>query len=182
MEEVLDVLDERGLFTGKVATRKECHANGYWHRAVYGFIIDQNHNVLLQRRGANKRMWPNKWDVTVGGHVISGEIGRQAIKRECKEELGLKISDAELKYIISSTSVYSKNGYNNMHYDECYIIKRSVDISKLILQKDELSQVAFFSEKDILDRINNNYFELTEKITSWHFLKQIFERDLLKGL
>ena len=25
MEEVLDVLDERGLFTGKVATRKECH-------------------------------------------------------------------------------------------------------------------------------------------------------------
>lgn len=28
----------------KTATRKECHKNGYWHRAVYAFIIDYKGN------------------------------------------------------------------------------------------------------------------------------------------
>lgn len=49
MEEKLDVLNEFGEFTGKTATREECHKNGFWHRAVYAFIIDQNSNVLLQK-------------------------------------------------------------------------------------------------------------------------------------
>lgn len=53
MEEKLDILNERGEFTGNVATREECHREGLWHRAVYGFIIDKNSNVLLQ----NIRRW-----------------------------------------------------------------------------------------------------------------------------
>ena len=54
---------------------------------VYAFIIDDNKNVLLQKRSNTKKLWPNMWDVTVGGHVDSGEFGRQALIREVKEEL-----------------------------------------------------------------------------------------------
>ena len=54
MEEKFDVLNELGEFTGKVATRDECHTNGLWHRAVYAFIVDRDFNVLLQKRSANK--------------------------------------------------------------------------------------------------------------------------------
>lgn len=54
--ESFDVLNEYGEFTGKIATREECHKNGYWHRAVYAFIIDNNGNVLLQKRSANKKI------------------------------------------------------------------------------------------------------------------------------
>ena len=43
------------------------------------------------------------WDVTVGGHVDSGEFGRQALIRETKEELGIEISD--------SIFVINKNNY-----------------------------------------------------------------------
>ncbi len=56
MEEKIDVLNELGEFTGKVATRDECHQKGLWHRAVYAFIIDKKGNVLLQKRSANKKM------------------------------------------------------------------------------------------------------------------------------
>mgnify|MGYP004594466645 CR=1 FL=1 len=94
--EILDVLNEYGEFIGKTATREECHKNGYWHRAVYAFIIDDKWNVLLQKRSGNKKLWPNIWDVPVGGHVDSGEFGRQALIRETKEELGIEIS--EVKY------------------------------------------------------------------------------------
>ena len=54
----------------------------------------------------SKKLWPNKWDVTVGGHVESGEFGSQTIIRECKEELGIDVKENEIKYIVSSTSIY----------------------------------------------------------------------------
>ncbi len=83
--EYLDVLNECGEFTGKTETREKCHELGLWHRAVYGFAFNKNGDVLLQKRSANKKTWPNLWDVTAGGHVLSGEFGLQAIIREINE-------------------------------------------------------------------------------------------------
>ena len=180
MEEKLDVLNERGEFTGNVATREECHKFGLWHRAVYGFVIDNNLNVLLQKRSPNKKLWPNKWDVTIGGHVNEGEFGRQALIRECKEELGIEINDDDIKYIVSTTSVYNKNNYINNHYDECYLITKNINIEDLKLQQEEVSDAKYFSKEDLLNRINNNYNGLTEKTVSWSILKKILESNILE--
>ena len=177
MEEMLDVLTEFGEFTGKIASRYDCHKNGYWHRAVYGFVIDKKLNVLLQKRSLNKKLWPDKWDVTVGGHVESGEFGLQTIIRECKEELGIDVTEKEVRYLVSSTSVYENDDFHNKHYDECYLIVKDIDISKLQLQKEEVSEVKYFSKDELLKRINNNYDGLTEKTVSWHFLKKILENS-----
>ena len=49
--EIFDVLNEYGEFTGKTATREECHKKGYWHRAVYAFIIDNNYEGLTDKTG-----------------------------------------------------------------------------------------------------------------------------------
>lgn len=179
MEEKFDVLNELGEFTGKVATRDECHINGLWHRAVYAFIVDKNFNVLLQKRSANKKLWPNKWDVTIGGHVNAGEFGRQALIRECREELGIDISDDDIKYLVGTTSRYNKNGYINNHYDECYLITKDVNINDLVLQKEEVSDAKYFSKDEIIKRINNNYDGLTEKEVSWSIFKKIFESNIV---
>lgn len=182
MIEKFDVLNELGEFTGEFATREECHEKGLWHRAVYAFIIDENLNILLQKRSPKKKLWPNKWDVTLGGHVNASEFGRQALIRECKEELGLEINDDDIKYIVSTTSVYNKNNYINNHYDECYLITKNINIEDLKLQKEEVSDVKFFSKEDLLKRINNNYDELTEKTVSWSILKKILESNLLEQI
>lgn len=173
MEEKFDVLNELGEFTGKVATREECHKKGLWHRAVYAFIIDDDGNVLLQKRSSHKKLWPNMWDVTVGGHVDSGEFGRQALVREAKEELGVEIDDNDIKYLIGSTSINQKGDIINKHYNECYLITKKVDISKINLQKEEVSEVKYFSKKELLERIANNYNGLTEKTGPWNFLEKI---------
>lgn len=176
MEEYFDVLNENGEFTGKIATRKECHEKGLWHRAVYAFVIDKSGNVLLQRRSENKRLWPNKWDVTVGGHVDSGEFGRQALIRECTEELGLNIKDEDIKYLVGSTSVNEEGNIINKHFNECYLITKDIDISKIKLQKEEVSEIKYFSKEEILDRIKNNYEGLTGKIGAWNFLQEILKK------
>ena len=174
--ESFDVLNECGEFTGKIATREECHKNGYWHRAVYAFIIDNNGNVLLQKRSANKKLWPNMWDVTVGGHVDSGEFGRQALIRETKEELGIEISDEDIKYLVGSTSINEQGDIINKHYNECYLITKNIDVSNIVIQKEEVSEVKYFSREELIKRIDNNYEGLTEKIGAWNFLKKILER------
>ena len=175
MEEKFDVLTERGEFTGEVATREECHKNGLWHRAVYAFVIDDNGNVLLQKRSANKKLWPNLWDVTAGGHVDSGEFGRQALIREFKEELGIDITDDDIKYLVSSTSINEKGDIINKHYNECYMVTKNIDISKIKLQEEEVSEVRYFTKEELLKRIENNYDGLTEKTGAWNFLKKILE-------
>lgn len=175
MEERFDVLNELGEFTGKVATREECHRKGLWHRAVYGFIIDENKNVLLQKRSANKKLWPNMWDVTAGGHVNSGEFGRQALIREVKEELGIDIKDDEIKYLVGSTSVNIQGDIINKHYNECYLITKNVNVSDIKLQLEEVSEVKYFSKEKLLDRISDNYKGLTDKTGPWNFLGKILE-------
>lgn len=182
MEEKFDVLNELGEFTGKTATREECHAKGLWHRAVYAFIVDNDFNVLLQKRSADKKLWPNKWDVTIGGHVNAGEFGRQALIRECKEELGIEINDNDIKYLVGTTSRYNKNGYINNHYDECYLITKSVSIEDLKLQEEEVSDAKYFSKDEIIERINNNYDGLTEKTVSWSIFKRILESNVLEQI
>ena len=174
MEEMFDVLNEWGEYTGEVASRDRCHTEGLWHRAVYGFVIDKNKNVLLQKRSANKRAWPNMWDVPVGGHVDGGEVGRQALIREAKEELGLDITDDEIKYLVGSASIDTAKGINK-HYNECYLILKDVDISEIKLQKEEVSEVRYFSKEEILERIDNNLDGLTTKTGPWTFLKKLLE-------
>ena len=174
--ESFDVLNEYGEFTGKIATREECHKNGYWHRAVYAFIIDNNGNVLLQKRSANKKLWPNMWDVTVGGHVDRGEFGRQTLIREAREELGIQISDDDIKYLVGSTSINEQGDIINKHYNECYLITKNIDVSNIVIQKEEVSEVKYFSREELIKRIDNNYEGLTEKIGAWNFLKKILER------
>ena len=43
------------------------------------------------------------------------------------------------------------------------------------LQKDEVSDVKYFSKEELLNRINNNYEGLTVKTGAWNFLKKILE-------
>lgn len=130
-------------------------------------------NVLLQKRSNNKKLWPNMWDVTVGGHVESGEFGRQALIREAKEELGIEVEDNDIKYLIGSTSINQNGNIINKHYNECYLITKKIDTSEINIQKEEVSEVKYFSKEELLQRIANNYQGLTDKTGPWKFLEKI---------
>jgi len=173
--EYFDVLNENGEFTGEVETREECHKKGLWHRANYCFIFNSKGEVLLQKRSATKKLWPNLWDITAGGHVLAGEFGIQALIREIKEELGIDIEESEIKYLVGSTSCNIKGDVINRHFNECYIVTKDIDISNIKLQEEEVSDVKWFTEEEILNRIKNNYEGLTDKTGPWNFLKRYYE-------
>lgn len=112
------------------------------------------------------------WDVTVGGHVDGGEFGRQALIREAKEELGIEINDDDTKYLVGSTSINNTGNIINKHYNECYLITKNINISEIIVQQEEVSEVRYFSKDGVLERIANNYDGLTKKLEYGIFYKK----------
>ena len=175
MEEYLDVLNEKGTYTGEIELREKCHKEGLWHKAVVVFIINSKGQVLLQKRSASKKMWPNMWDVTAGGHVLAGEFGFQAIIRECKEELGIALKKEELTFIGSSISTNLKGDIINNHFNEYYIANKEVDEATLQLQKEEVAEVKWINKEDIIRKIDNDYDGITDKQGCWEYLKKYYE-------
>lgn len=174
--EYIDVLNNFGEYTGKVAPRDEIHSQGLWHKAVVVFIVDhKNQRVLLQRRSANKKMWPNLWDITSGGHVLAGELGTSCAVRETKEELGLDISLKDLEFIGATTSEVIKDKIIDRHYNEYYIIHKDVDIKDITLQEEEVSDIKWFTKEELINKVNNNFEDLTTKIGCWNYLIKYFE-------
>ncbi len=176
MNEFFDVLNEKGEFTGKIESRDECHKQGLWHKAVVVFIIStDNKSILLQQRSANKKLWPNLWDITAGGHVLTGEFGYQTVIRETKEEIGIDINKNDLEFIGGTISENISGDIINRHFNEFYIVHKDIDIKDIVLQEDEVQDIKWFNKEDIINKINNNYDTLTDKVGCWNYLLKYFE-------
>jgi isopentenyldiphosphate isomerase len=92
-EEWFDVVNERDEVVRR-ATRREVHANGWWHRAVHVLVFDAAGRVFLQRRSMRKDLSPGKWDSSCSGHLEAGEDYDVAAVRELNEEIGLRVATA----------------------------------------------------------------------------------------
>lgn len=176
MSEFFDVLNEWGEYTNQVESREVCHKNGLWHRAVVVFILStDNKKVLLQQRSSSKKLWPNLWDITAGGHVLTGELGYQSAIRETKEEIGISIDKNELTFIGATTSENKSGDIINRHFNEYYIVHKDVDIKDVVIQKDEVQDIKWFDKEEVIQRVNNNFEDLTDKIGCWNYLLKYFE-------
>lgn len=173
MEELIDVLDENGNQTGKIVTREQIHKLGLCHRIIVVAIIDKNGQILMQQRSKDKTKNPGKWDVSVAGHVSSGQTAIEAAIRETQEELSLKIVAEELKYIFTykDKAKVEDNYIDNQIYD-CYIVeKEKIDMNDIKIQKSELEQVKLCNLTQFKEIISNNNVmnrqEFYEKITNY---------------
>lgn len=174
--EFFDILNEQGQYIHQVASRDDCHKKGLWHKAVVVFIIsNDNKRVLLQKRSATKKLWPNLWDITAGGHVLSKEFGYQSVIRETKEEIGITLKKEDLEFIGGTISENIKGDIINRHFNEFFIAHKDIDLDDIVLQKDEVQDIKWFDKEEIIKRINNHYDGLTEKIGCWNYLLKYFE-------
>lgn len=176
MNEYFDVLNENGEYKGEVVSREECHKKGLYHKAVVVFIIsNDNKKVLLQQRSSNKKLWPNLWDITAGGHVLTGELGYESVIREAKEEIGVNIDKEALEFIGCTTSEILKEDIIDRHFNEFYVVNKDIDLKDITMQKEEVQDIKWFDKQEIIKRVNNNYDGLTNKVGCWNYLIKYFE-------
>jgi isopentenyldiphosphate isomerase len=88
--ETFEIIDEEGRVIG-LASRQACHGNPFLlHRVVHILVVNEEGQILLQKRSPDKDIQPNKWDTSVGGHLQLGEDYDGAAERELREELGIE--------------------------------------------------------------------------------------------
>ena len=73
MDERIDILTSTGQLTGKTCLKSEAHQKGLYHQTVHIWFYTDTKKILLQKRAAVKKVFPNHWDVSVAGHMGAGE-------------------------------------------------------------------------------------------------------------
>lgn len=88
-DEYLDLVNEKDEIIGK-KLRSEVYAEGLINfRVVNCFLVNSEGKLWIPRRTAAKRLFPLCLDVSMGGHVESGEEYDFSFKRELAEELNI---------------------------------------------------------------------------------------------
>lgn len=148
--ELWDVYDVDRTRTGKTMIRGEAFEKDAYHLVVHVCVFNRNHEMLIQKRQPFKSNFSGLWDVTVGGSAVQGDTSARAAERELFEEVGLSI---DLMGVPPHLSVSFNHGF-----DDIYIVEKEVDPSALKLQYEEVEQVRFATEEEILSMIETGEF------------------------
>lgn len=168
MEEYIDIVTKDGKPTGRSAPKSEIHSEGHYHHTIHVWLYTKTGEILLSQRSACKVICPLLWDVSAAGHIDAGEGMINAAVREVQEEIGLMIHENDLEKIGVFECFQSyDNGIVDNEFHNTYISQLKVDISKLILQKDEVEAVKLVTLEEFKILINHigcdNHFVASNK-------------------
>jgi bis(5'-nucleosidyl)-tetraphosphatase len=111
-----------------------------------GLVIIQNNMILLGH--PTNGSWSNSYSFPKG-HLKNNESILDAALRETEEEIGLIVDINDIDFNTLECIEYKKNDnvYKKVYYYLVYP-KSDIDISKLILQMDEINSADFFNKED----------------------------------
>lgn len=148
--ELLDIYDADRNKTGLTAPRSAPRPPGQFQLVIHVCFFDGEGRMLIQRRSPAKDLFPGLWDVSVAGSVLQGEDSRSAAQREVREELG---------YTLDLTGIRPAMTINfDLGFDDIYLIRRDLKLSSLVLQRDEVDEVAWATSEDIYRMIDEGLF------------------------
>ncbi|WP_224490224.1 NUDIX hydrolase [Robertkochia flava] len=145
MDEWVDIWTDDGKPTGRSILKSEAHRKGVFHPTVHLWIYNSLKQVLFQKRACSKMTFPGKWDVSVAGHITSGDDAPETAVREAREELGLSLKSTDLKWIgmHPSKTVHAEDVIDN-EFHHIYCIECDFSEKDLALQKEEVEEACWF--------------------------------------
>ena len=164
MEENVIIVDKNDNQIG-LMPKLDAHKKGILHRAFSVFVLNNNNEIMLQKRAYNKYHSGGLWTNTCCSHQREGENSIEAGKRRLREEMGF---ETELKIITSFIyKVEFENGLTEHELDYLLIGKF---LKSPVINKQEVADWKWMKIELIADDIKlnpNNY-------TSW--FKIIFDK------
>ena len=145
-DEYLDLVDDNDRVTGRML-RSEVYAQGLKNfRVVNAFIVNSEGKIWIPRRAANKRLFPLCLDMSMGGHVESGESYDYALQRETMEELNLDTRSVPLE-CLGYLSPQANGVSANMQ-----VYRISLDTAP-IYNPDDFVESFWLTPREIMDRL-----------------------------
>ncbi len=136
-DELLDVVNDLDEVTAQ-EMRSIVHQQGLQHRGVHVFLFNEQGEMLIQKRSADRANSPSMWDCSVSEHVKAGESYLDAAMRGLKEEMGVEGIEISLR-----GKIQMEYGFNDNEISEIYegrLNGKSVQFDPV-----EISEVRFVS-------------------------------------
>lgn len=153
-DELFDVVDAGGTPTGIVKRRADVHRDGNWHRAIHIWVIGIDNDgpyLICQQRSFAKDTWPGEFDVTVGGHLGSGEVLEDAY-REVEEEIGIAVDPEQLVWIGRRIAINDLPGeYLDRELQDVFLLRDERDLSEFTPNPQELEALLKLPLESLLD-------------------------------
>lgn len=144
--ELLDIYDDFGNRTGRIIKRgdKTVKLESNEHIAVGVIYLENSKGEFLIQKTSNEK--GSEYSST-GGHICSGEIPLDSIKREVEEELGINIYNEDVKEL----------GYilYDMPIRFIFYLKKDIDINDIKVQEEEVEFVKYMTINEVQELIKN---------------------------
>lgn len=133
-------------------SKSEVHkGEGQLHRAFSLFVFNSLGELIIQKRAANKQLWPGYWSNTCCSHPRRGEKMDVAIQRRLREEIGIR---ASLTFLFKF-QYQAKFGVIGAENELCWVyVGHSDDISRANVS--EVSDIRYLSPKELDKEIHND--------------------------
>lgn len=187
IQEYLDVFDDNMKRIGS-ASRDEVHETGAWHQSFHCWIIrrsGEKRYLLFQRRGPQKKVYPNILDITAAGHLTVGESPAEGI-RELNEELGLNKAISDLTYLGIRCDVAIIGSVTNREFCHTYLLESNIPLEDYRLQPDEVTGIVQIDIQDgirlfagEIDRIHASGHQVDEQGVKRRIEMEVSAKDII---
>jgi isopentenyl-diphosphate delta-isomerase len=156
--EELILVDESDNELGYLS-KQQCHdGDGILHRAFSLFVFNATGELLLQRRSADKRLWPLFWSNSCCSHPRKGESMEVATRRRLQEELDIH-ADLEFVYKFSYRAQFGEHGSEN---ELCSVFLGRTD-QTYSANSNEIAEARFVSVDELISELQT----IPEEFTPW---------------
>jgi len=169
--EYFQTYDEEGKAL-QLVERAQVHKLGLWHRSSVVCLFNLDGRLYVQRRAANKDLYENLLDISLGEHLKPGETHLEAAHRGLHEELG--ITGIDLEPIGSERRVITEIPEQGIRDFELQQAFRGTYEGKMCLDPEEVSEVCLFTLTQLATLIKQE----PETLTPW-FAADIVEFGFL---
>jgi isopentenyldiphosphate isomerase len=146
MDELIDVLDSYGNYTGQSIMKSEAHRAGVFHPSIHVWLYTKKGEILIQQRAKNKDTHPGLWDVSVAGHIGAAEDVIKSAIREVQEEIGLDITSRELYKIgVFKYSCQHHKYLLDREFHHTFLCELKTPLNKLEMQETEVDDLKLIS-------------------------------------
>lgn len=155
-DELIDIVDQDNKQLKFEKYKSEAHKKGYWHRTVQIWVYTHSGKILLQLRKSTKQVYPSLWDISVGGHVGSGESAILAAIREIKEEISVDVHETSLHFLKIFKNSVRYNDVIDNEFNYTYLLKIHNSMDDLQYQEDEIEKLRFIEIDELISELKTN--------------------------
>jgi len=158
-------------------SKADCHDGaGVLHRAFSLFLFNEDGELLLQQRGAQKRLWPQFWSNSCCSHPRRGETLPVATMRRLSDELNI-VADLEYVYRFCYQATFSEAGSEN---ELCHVFLGRLN-GEVQPNGSEIESIRFISKNGLDEELAADPGRYTPWFKQeWKTLREDFSEQLAR--